>query len=431
MKNKKLIIFLISILIIALSSAVLFLEKNNFKILETSILSILRNVAEQNKPEPPDIGIDSVVVKKISDPTEDFNYYKYKSTIILHNYGGNLKDARVILHAGKNQKHTLVKNTDEGFTLLKDESYIIRNYEFVFDGRYNGGVLPITVDLVDGTDYYEENDEFVVKIFAEDAKIESISLDEILDDGTLVLDFNSIPFTIRKHDFEILTGNSAIYDEADARYDEIYTLDEMYGYYRIKNSLANVNTGFDSRAVSELEAHFVDSSLDEEFRYAFVKATNPETGNYAVSNMLMFPPKETMNKAEFAKIFIDQAEIEIFDEGIAYFEDISNTEWYYPYVQTLYNLGLTDTYSYQYYPDDLITRGEILKIIMDYYDVDLVIEDNDFYFEDMSEDHSLYPYIQALKANAKGEVFEEYFYADGEASKNYLNYLINEYSESY
>ncbi len=434
MRNKIKKLSLIIVLIPLIAVSFLFLEKNNFKILETSVLSILQNIAEENAPAPSDLGIDKITIRKLSDPTDDFKYYKYTSTIILHNYGGNLTDDRVILSAGKDQKYTLVRNTDDGFSLSKDETYIVRNYEFIFDGKYNGGTLPIKVEIIDGTDSYEENNTYEIDVFDPSAKIESISLKEILNDGTFVLDFNSIPFSIRKHNFELFTSDSAIYSEEDVRYHEVYTLDQVYGYYRIKNSLENVKSEYTSSVVTELDSHFVtftyDPFLDDTVHYVYVKATNPETGNYAISNVLMLPPQENMDRAEFAKLFVDLTGEKIVNGGVNYFEDVSNDQWYYPYVQTLYNLGLLNTETYFYNPDALISRGEVLRVALDYFDVDLTVDENDLKFEDISEDNRLYPYIDALLSTSAGSSFHEYFNSDAPATKNYLKYLINEYSKS-
>ena len=427
-------LLIISVLIPVIAVAVFFFGKSNFRILETSLLSILRNIAEQNAPEPPEFGIDSIVARKVSDPTENFKYYKYKATIILHNYGGNLIDGRVILHAGEDQKHDLIRNTDEGFTLMRDQTYIVRNFEFIFDGKYNGGEMPISVEVVDESDYYEENNSYVVDIFESNAKIESISVEEILNDGTVVLDFDSVPFSLRKHDFELLISNEASYKEEDVRYDEVYTRDEVYGYYRVKNSLKNVQSGFDSRSVTELESHFVelpnDPFLDEENYFVYVKAVNPNTGNYATSNLIMLPSQEAINRAEFAELFVQGADVDPYDAGVVYFEDLEEDQWYSSSIQTLFNLGLFDIDFTEYNPEEDISRAEVLRIVLDYFDVDLVIGVEAPHFEDVGEDDEIYSYVEALLADSKGGIFDEYFNPDKPATRNYLNYLINEYSES-
>jgi len=338
------------------------------------------------------------------------------------------------LHAGEDQKHDLIRNTDEGFTLMRDQTYIVRNFEFIFDGKYNGGEMPIRVDIVDEGDYYEENNSYVVDIFESNAKIESILVEEILNDGTVVLDFDSIPFSLRKHDFELFVSNEASYKEEDVRYSEVYTRDEVYGYYRIKNSLKNVQSGFDSRTVTELESHFVelpnDPFLNEENHFVYVKAVNPDTGNYATSNLIMLPSQEAINRAEFAELFVQGADVDTYDAGVVYFEDVDKEQWYSSSVQTLYNLGLFDIEFTEYNPEENISRAEVLRIVLDYFDVDLVIGAEAPHFEDVVEDNFIYPYVEALLADSKGGIFDEYFNPEKPATRNYLNYLINECSKS-
>jgi hypothetical protein len=437
MKNRKKRIFLSLALIItaSLSSITFLFNSGDFKFLETSVLSVLKDIASENAPEPADIAIDDISIRKVSDPKEDFNYYKYRATIFLRNDGGNLRNARVIIHAGDNQKHTLIKNTDAGFTLLKDETYIIRDYELLFDGNYNGGKVPIWIEVVDKADSYAENNFFILDVFDDNARIKSLKIEEILNDGTFVLDFNSIPFSIRKHEFELFVGDSAVYEEKDLRYDEVYTLDESYGYFKTKNSLANLaHTGYSSSQVSEIDSHFVELSYDpfsdENTHYVYLKTTNPETGYYAISNILMLPSQESITKAEFSKLFIEYTDEEVFDFGDIYYEDVPENEWYTPYVKTLFNLGFFDASNFKFSPDSKITRGEVLKLVMDYYDVDLVVGAKSEHFDDVFEDHYLFPYVEALYSNSKGGAFHEFVNPDKPATRNYLKYLINEYSQA-
>ncbi len=427
-------LFIIIALIPVIAISVFFFSKGTFKILETSILTILKNIAEENAPEPADLSIENVSVKKISDPTDDFKYYKYSATIIIHNSGGNLIDDRVLLHGGNDQKHVLVSNTVDGFTLLKDQSYIVRDFEFVFDGRYNGGTFQFEVESADKFDSYKDNNFYEVDIFEPNAKVESIVIEEILDDGTIVLDFNSIPFSIRKHEFEICSSDDASYSEDELRYDEVYTLDDVYGYYRVKNSLRNVQSYFDSKEVSELESHFVELDenpfLTDDNTFVFIKAVNPETGSYAISNILLLPPQTPITRAKFAEIFMEQADVEVYDGGVPYFEDVDEGADYYSAVQTILNLGLLDINSTYFEPNSEMRRAEALRIVMDYYDVDLQIVPGSPHFEDVSEEEYIFPYVESLFAGSKGLVFGEYFNPDSPATENYLNYLIDEYSEN-
>ncbi|MBD3360839.1 hypothetical protein GF366_03490 [Candidatus Peregrinibacteria bacterium] len=423
-KSKKIFLYILPFILL-LSGHFLYV-KENYKVLETSILSILKNVAEKYTPEPPDLAIEKVILRKKSEPKSDFNFYKYNSTIVVHNYGGDLKDARVILYGDENQKSSIIKNTIDGFSLDEGKSYTIRNYEILFDGRYNGGTVNLELELADEVDKYTGNNQYTVEFFENSPKIKSLSVDEILEDGTYVFDFNSTPFSIRKHEFKIMTGEDVEYDKADIRYDEFLSDSGPVGYYRIKNSLRNIKTGFSSKSVSEFRAHYVDSDTD----FVYIKAKNPDSGNYAVSNILHFVSSEEINHAQFAKLFIDYCDIDLFDEGPNFFKDVNINEWYGPHVQTLYNLGLLDTRQYEYNPEEKISRGEVLRIVLDYFDVELTIKKDSPHFDDVSEDAPIYPYAEALYASNKGYAFDGVLFPDKPATKDYLKYLINEYSKS-
>ncbi len=432
MKKRNRILFSV-ILIVGLTLSVNFIYKQaDFRLLENSIFTILKNFSEENTPEPPELSIEKVAALKISDPTDKFNYYRYKTTIIVHNYGGNLINGRLVIRGGDNQKHMLVKNTDEGFSLGKDDTYIIRGYEIVFDANYNGGQIPLYLDLVDRYDYFDENNYYDLAVFEGSAKIEDVSIKEVLDDGSFVVDFNEIPYSIRKHDFEILTSHSAYFENTNVRYDEVHVNDEPVGYYRIKNSYKNL-ADFDVYESENANLNYVkfpeNSLVDGESNYLYVKATNPENGYYSISNLIHLLPQEEINRAQFSKLFVEKVELDIFDSGINLFDDVDQDEWYYPYVQTLYNYGLFDTGDFKFEPNEIISRGEVLRIVLNYFDVDLVA-DATSNFEDVSTNDRLHPFAEALYASGGGEVFDGYLYPEKPATKKYLNYLVNEFAKN-
>lgn len=425
-KKKNIFLLLTPLLTVLVITMNFVFSDADYRILETSILSILRNIAEENAPRPADISVKSITLHKIADPTKDFNFSKYKSTIILTNEGGALRDARLIFRAGENQKNMLVKNTVGGFSLGAGESYVVRNYEFVFDGRYNGGQVTLQADVVDKLDYDKSNNFYIVDVFDYSPKITSISLQKILDDGTKVLDFSSIPFSIKRHDFEIMTSNDFSFNEDQLRYSEGTMFYEPYGYYRVKNSLLIVKGGFASTSCTELDSHFVSPDA----KAVYIKATNPDNGYYAVSNVIVFPEQEPVTKAQFAKLFVEYADIELDGDGDNHYEDLTSGEWYSLYVQTLYNLGLLDLKSLYYFPEEKITRSEALKIALEYFDVDLVIGFGAPHFDDVGEENPIYPYVEAFYMTGKSAPVGVNFYPDSFATKNFIKYLTNEYRES-
>ncbi|MEK7673491.1 MAG: S-layer homology domain-containing protein [Patescibacteria group bacterium] len=410
------------------------LFKGTSDLISTSVLPVLENVLVKEKSVPPDLGIQNVSLKRISSPDENFNYYKYTAAVVIKNFGGNVENMQLKLNAGKDQQHLFVKNAAQGFTLEKGKSYIVENYELLFDGEYNGGKIKFEINLVDKNDYYLENNVYEVDVFDPIAKIENISVEEVLDDGSVIIDFETSNFGLNTDKFEIYTNN-ALGAKLEERYDETYTQNKFYSYFHIKNTKDLLEeSGWEMNEINDFGEHEVkfsdDAFTDDKDHYIYIRAQNTESGNYAFSNILKLVPQKEMNRASFSKLFVDQAGIEVFDEGENYFEDVEKDIWYAAYVQTLYNLGLLKNDTTKYLPEKIMTRAEVLRVVLDYYDVDLIISSDAPNFEDVQESDSIYPYIEAMHSSGHAGIFGERFRPDSNANIYFLKYLINEYQKN-
>lgn len=410
-------------------------SNGDFKFLETSLVTMLENVAQDHKFEPVDLGIQNVTLRKVSNPTQDFNRYKYVANIVVKNYGGDLKDGQLILRAGDTQRHNFVKNDAEGFSLAKDQTYIIENYEILFSGDYNGGKLTIEIKLPEKVDYFENNNKFEVNIADFNPKIKSFSVAGIKEDGTIQLGFDPLPYTVSSNGFEVYQSDSLNFEESDSKYAEVSLEDKTYGYYRIKNSEELMKNGKwtllqgtdrDPHSIKFAKKPFEDS--DSHFIY--LKSTNEETGKYLISNIIELVPQKELNRAAFAKFFVEYTGVNLTDEGTNYFEDVDEGTWYAPYVKTLYKLGLIKSNEFRFNPESPMTRGDALRVVMDYFDVDLVNEEEEQPFADINSDSPLFPYAKALFASGRAGIFGENFHPNKPATKNYLKYLIYEYKKN-
>ncbi len=437
--NRKKILFysiVTAISFFALTNSNLAVPDGDFRFMETSFVSILRNAAEEYNVQPPDFGIENVSLKKISDPTDRFNYYKYSATVVIKNYGGNIKNAKLTLQAGDEQRYIFLNNDVDGFSLRKNQNYIVEGYDVLFDGNYNGGKITLEIKSTDNQDYYAGNNKYDVDISEMPAKIEALGVEKILDDGTFVLDYAPRSPELNVNKFEVYTADVVDAGNDEEKYAE--TVDQygtIYGYHRIKNSSYILKSeNFKLKSTNDSDTRLVkfgdDPFEDETTRFIHIRSTNPENGYYAVSNLLKFSPQKNLDRAAFAKLFVDYSDIPVFDDGENYFDDVSPDAWYGPYAKTLYNLGLIKNDTYKYNPDNPITRGEVLRVVLDYFDVDLVAVSGGPHFQDITSNNYLYPYAEALSATGNGGVFGENFNANAVATKNYLKYLINEYKEN-
>lgn len=435
-KNKKVIIYALTALLV-FSVSFYLLQRSNYDQLRASVIDILEDMIKDSLPLAPDLEIESVYLSKTKNPTYDFNYYKYDATVIIANHGGDLLNSVTKISAGDTQEHKFVKNNETGFSLKAGEKYILKNYEVIFDGKYNGGEITFTLETTSKyqKDSNSKNDTYTAKILEEPARIENIGIKEILDDGTIVLNFEPTYYYLNENNFEVLVSSNAEVSEDDLKYAEIEKDGNIYEYYRTKNSadiLANKN--FQGTSLNFSDAHFVkfgnDPFVAEKTYYLYIKGINPETKNYIFSNVLVFPAQEKLNRAEFAKIFVEETGAPIFDDGEMLFEDIEQNAWYLPYVETVYNLGLFGGLTEkQFNPDQSLTRGEALKIVMDYYDSDLRISKEQKY-QDIDADNDFAPYVGSFSESGKDSFMGENFYPDLPCGKNFLKNLIHGYQEN-
>jgi len=111
-----------------------------------------------------DLGIDKVTLQKIADPSPNFNYSRYSATVIFHNYGSDIIDRKIVLHGDENQKHVFVFNTNYGFSLPTDSSYIVRNYEVLVGKNELLSKLTLEANLTDVEDKNPSNDIYTLNI---------------------------------------------------------------------------------------------------------------------------------------------------------------------------------------------------------------------------------------------------------------------------
>ncbi|MBI4975264.1 S-layer homology domain-containing protein [Candidatus Peregrinibacteria bacterium] len=400
-----------------------FLSKENASVFQTSVLPVIKGIADQNPLAPPDLSIENIELKKVSDPTFDSNYYKYKASVVVRNTGGNLVDSNVTLHGDFAQKYVYVKNVDKGFSLPSGKSYAIDNYDITFDGNYNGGEIPVTIEVQDKVDTNLVNNTFKVEIFELPPKLNPVKISDIPEDGKVVLNVNSKNLTYRDDDFLLYTRNSTLNDEK-VIYSESKGNDGMYSFYAINPSKSYFKNGFGSEKVDNSGEYPVTAD------YAYVKAVDPKTGYYAVSDIVKLAPSKEINRAEFAKIFVDEIGIEPSTYADSYYSDVLSDDWFFPYVQTLYDIGLLNTDVREYEPNQAMTRGEVLKMVLTYFDADLAVQDDTVHFKDVDEGNDIYPYAESLLVAGKAEAIRGELNPELPATKDFLIYLINEYRKS-
>lgn len=83
------------------------------------------------------------------------------------------------------------------------------------------------------------------------------------------------------------------------------------------------------------------------------------------NDVTLFEPERTINRAEIAKVAVKAFYVN-FDTGLTEnpYLDVSRFAWYAPYVEKVKQLGVVLSGGDYFYPDNLVTRGEALQVLL-------------------------------------------------------------------
>lgn len=387
-------------MILAMSAGGYYLmPRADYSLMHASLFNIYSKIAEESKLPPPDLAIIDVKLKKIEGPKDYFNSYRYTAKIKLKNYGGEVRKGEIIIKSAGRPEVSL----GEDFKMVEGGGYLVKDFEVFFDANYNFGEIPIEVELRGGKERDLENNIYLIDISEMPAKIavepEDLFKGDLADLGEGV---------------DIFVNDSV--PARQVEYGEITVDDEVISYHKIQNS----------RAIIDAKGWKKTSHYDGE-GYVYLGKKDPETGSIAVSDVWIFSEEKPLSRGGFAKIFVEATGERVDAEGLKYFEDVEADSEYAPYVQTLYNLGLIGGESGFYSPDEPMSRGEALRIVMDYFDVDLFTETQEGEVGGVEEDYEFYPYVAAVYARGEGEFFTNPFEPEKQATEEFIKTLINLY----
>ena len=409
-----------------------------------SILSLFNKIGLTDFDEGrPDLGIEYMYLKKTANPTAEFPYYKYSTNIVVRNYGEFLENGSVVISAGEGQKTAFVRNNLEGLTIDKGQTFIFDDYEVLMDARYNYGQFEFKIDLKDQKEGDDDNNQHVVSVYEEPVKIESLSLeDRVSEEAVLNYGFmKGYEEALEEIDLEVcIAENFEFAPEVTLKYAEVDLGDDVYSYYKVKAEpelfLDEEFECQDAEAGDGIGG--VDSmleSLDEDDEYTvFLRAADQDSDKpenfFAVSNLIHMPVQNFMIKAEFTKLFMDYAGIDVSAEGQSYFDDVDEDAWYLPYVKTMFNYGLLhDPMDFTFGPEEVVYRAEVLEPLLNYFDIDLVVDEGAPHFYDVPRDSEDFFFAEALYSSGKMKALGIYLHPEKRMSRQFLNYIIDEFLE--
>ncbi|MCF7917412.1 S-layer homology domain-containing protein [Candidatus Gracilibacteria bacterium] len=112
-----------------------------------------------------------------------------------------------------------------------------------------------------------------------------------------------------------------------------------------------------------------------------------------------FAPNRQLNRAEVSKVIVLASGIDFDTTGGPHFPDVAEDAWYYDYIETMYNYGWVNGYPDGLFrPGVGINRAEIAKMVVNAFEIDQDLSGAP-HFDDVSEGDWYYGYVETAYNN--------------------------------
>lgn len=112
-----------------------------------------------------------------------------------------------------------------------------------------------------------------------------------------------------------------------------------------------------------------------------------------------FAPNRQLNRAEVSKIIVLSTGIDLDTTGGPHFPDVDEGAWYYDYIETMYNQGWINGYpDGEFRPGVGINRAEIAKMVVNAFEIDQDLAGSP-HFDDVSDSDWFYGYVETAYNN--------------------------------
>lgn len=368
-------------------------QEDDYSVLSTSLLGPLQDIAEDKKQSEVDLSVMDVTLTLKAEPKKFFNFYRYEADVLIKNVGGDLRGGVISLENG--EKNLAMNELD----LALGESYLFEDVELLLPGDWNKQSVQIAVKAENFEEKITENNVFEAEIYGLENKLE-ISKSALEKARLKKLEVWYSPnFEARKE----------IYHES-----VVNDLISSFGLIEISEEV--LSSG-DFRKVSGFKG---------DAGFYFLKKISEDGQKYQVSDILRLSEEKVLTRADFAELFVAEAELEAKTGEIEFFADVALDDEKAAAIYTMYGLGLLEDREGFFEPEKLLTRAEALKAVLDYFDVDFVLEGN-ANFSDLESDNPLWDYALTLFGNKNFVAAGEEFHPDAPATDVFVKFLIDEY----
>ncbi len=373
-----------------------FQVQDDYSVLSTSLLTPLKEMAEERRELTSDLVIEDVRLKLMAEPKEFFNFYRYKADVLIKNLGGALEDGVITIKTGNDGEKIVLKEID----LANGGNYLLEDLEVLVDGEWNSQKIKIEVFLHNRHELVKTNNSYETEVYGFASKIEisKKALEKARLSGLEI--WYSDKLEARKENYRESLEDGLV---------ESYSVIEMSGEVLKDDNFKKL------------------SVFTEKEGFYFLKEEGSESDKSRVSDILHFTNDEILTRGDFAVLFLEEMRLKAEVPEVEFLSDVGLDDERAAEIYTIYGLGILKDEEGFLRPEKLMTRAEALEAIFDYFDVEFSSEEEVAEFSDVETDSPLQNYLATLVSDENFSSFGEEFRPDDPASNSFIKFLINEY----
>ena len=348
-----------------------FQVQDDYSVLSTSLLTPLKEMAEERRELTSDLVIEDVRLKL-------------------------MEDGVITIKTGNDGEKIVLKEID----LANGGNYLLEDLEVLVDGEWNSQKIKIEVFLHNRHELVKTNNSYETEVYGFASKIEisKKALEKARLSGLEI--WYSDKLEARKENYRESLEDGLV---------ESYSVIEMSGEVLKDDNFKKL------------------SVFTEKEGFYFLKEEGSESDKSRVSDVLHFTNDEILTRGDFAVLFLEEMRLKAEVPEVEFLSDVGLDDERAAEIYTIYGLGILKDEEGFLRPEKLMTRAEALEAIFDYFDVEFSSEEEVAEFSDVETDSPLQNYLATLVSDENFSSFGEEFRPDDPASNSFIKFLINEY----
>lgn len=348
--------------------------------------SVLHGASQENSTY--DLAIEDVALRKISKEGAFDN--QYVATLTIENQGDSFLFQQVLLKIAPLNKILVLSKSDGNFSLDNNEKMELEQ-SFSIPKDIAEQKISFSIEPMTFVDQKNDNDSKAVVLKNDVSGIEDFRITNIDSNDNIGFDWENT--SNADIEYTLLVADSDKIISTDDNYREVSNSNYLYSTSSFKHAILSQLSFHDSAMEGKSIQPDWDLWNDTKYRAVVLQAYDAKNETKSFSDILYLQPLKELTRAELARLIVDELHLSTHENVVHFFRDVSDDDWFAPYVKTLYGEGaLEDELDFR--PNDIATRRDFAAMVSNIFQLPYQNISN---FEDVGPEDSDYYSIGSLK----------------------------------